>query len=157
MKNLFLSLTLAMFSVMAFGQNSSGGISTGAMIFNTGKRTNHGFLYNANIRTQFDELLGWQTEVGYGQYGDENEFVTLSTSVTAKLFDLHGLIGEMSVGPGVFKSTESDEMRGLAHSEFFLATKLTNKIVFGMPITYDYVFWDRSHFYSFGVSLRYHL
>jgi len=80
----------------------------------------------------------------------------LSSSVTAKLFDLYGLIGEISVGPGVFKPKESEEMRGLAHGELFLATKLSDKMIFGIPISYDYVFWDRDHFYSFGATLRYH-
>lgn len=178
MKKIIFISTMLFFSVLAIGQNSSAGISIGSFIFNDGQNTSTGIQYNVNVRAQISERFGWQTEVSYAYFDEKitrerffeefnvvrvtteefrNTFTFLKSSITAKLFNIHGLTGEIAIGPGLYKSYKADELRGLAHSEFFLSSKITDKLVVGLPISYDFVFWDRDHFYSVGASIRYHL
>ena len=160
-------------------QNTSVGMNLGAFNFhNNSQLFDSGIQLSGNIRSQFNNTYAWQTEVGYAkfnqvQYIDDpgfppntiepstikvlDNFIMMRSSIAVKLFEINGLYGEVLVGPGLYKRSRSEALRGLATGELFLSARVTNKIVLGIPVSFNYVFWDRDAFYSVGLSMRYHI
>lgn len=180
MKNLYVLIVFFVFNSSLVGQNSSVGASVSVVNFHAAESINSlGFQYEANIRSQFTNWIGWQTEVGYASfdkvlYTEErisgingqiietieeersSDFVFLRTSVCHKLFDHNGVYGELITGGGIIKTDYNRKVRGLGHIGMFISAKVTDKLVIGIPVSIDIITWDRDVFYSAGVSIRRH-
>ena len=151
-----LTIILLFLSIGLFAQNSSFGIGIAGMnLENTGGR-----YFTGNVRTQFTNTFGWQTEVGYASldYSPKikgSKAMTLKTAISAKVYENGGLSVETIVGGGLFK--DNIDVFGLLSGELFLSAKLGKNLIAGIPISYNFVTWSRIDYYTAGISLRFHM
>jgi hypothetical protein len=157
MKNI-LTIFLLFLSIGLFGQNSSFGIGVASMNL----ENSSGLYFTGNVRTQFTNTFGWQTEVGYAALeGDFNSFIrgtkamTLKSAFTAKVYDGGGFSVETILGGGFFK--DNIDVFGLLSGELFLSARIGKNLVAGIPISYNFVTWSRIDYYTAGITLRFHM
>lgn len=143
-------------SVMA--QNSSFGIGISALNL----ENSSGLYFSGNVRAQFTNTLGWQTEVGYAALDDDFNFLvrgskamTMKTALTTKLFSSGGLSVETILGGGFL--VDNIDVFGLLSGELFLSVQIGKNLVAGIPLSYNFVTWKRIDYYTGGVSLRFHM
>ena len=78
MKKQLLFAILFLLTVGLFGQNSSFGLSINS--FN--KEGENGYAINGNVRVQFNNMFGWQTEVGHFRSSESITLIEEETNVT---------------------------------------------------------------------------
>lgn len=139
-------------------QNSSFGLGMGVLNL----ENSSGLHFSANVRSQFTNTLGWQTEVGYLSMDDEFNFLirgskamSLKTAVTTKFFEREGFSVETIIGGGMFK--DNINIFGLLSGELFISARLGKNLVAGIPVSYNFVTWSRISYYTTGISLRFHM
>lgn len=177
MKNTLVVILLC-FSSSLIGQNASFGIGVSAMDLENNKSA---LYFTGNVRAQFTETFGWQTEVGYASFDGnitsiieetittfnttttttfiEEEHIkamTLKSSLTAKFFEKGGLRAEAIIGGGLYKESD-DKAYGLLSGELFLSAQIGKNLVAGIPLSYNFITWERDDFYTAGISLRFHM
>jgi hypothetical protein len=147
---------LLFFSIGLFAQNSSFGIGVAGMnLENTS-----GLYFTGNVRTQYTNTLGWQTEVGYAALDYNSKIkgsnaMTLKTGISVKIYERGGLSMETILGGGFFK--DNIDVFGLLSGELFLSAKIGKNLVAGIPVSYNFVTWSRIDYYTTGISLRFHM
>jgi len=157
MKN-FLIFFLLFFSSNLMAQNASFGIGVGGLNL----QNSSGLYFTGNVRTQFTNTLGWQTEAGYASLDDDFNFLirgskamTMKTSLTTKLYNRGGLSVESIVGGGFF--VDNINVFGLLSGELFFSAQIGKNLVAGIPLSYNFVTWKRIDYYTGGISLRFHM
>jgi hypothetical protein len=157
MKNI-ITIFLLFLSMNMFGQNSSFGLGISSMNL----QNSSGLYFTGNVRTQFTNVIGWQTEVGYTSLDDDfniwirgKKAMSLKTAITTKVYSRGGLSVETIIGGGLFK--DNIDVFGLLSGELFLSAKIGKNLVAGLPISYNFVTWSRIDYYTAGISLRFHL
>ena len=75
--------------------------------------------------------------------------------LTTKLFSYAGLFGEFNVGGGAF--VDRRDIYGMISGEVFLSTRIGKNIVAGIPLTYNYITYERNQLYTAGISIRFHM
>ncbi len=176
MKNTLIVILICLSSGL-IAQNASFGIGASAVNL----KNTSGLYFTGNVRAQFTNMLGWQTEVGYASFDgtfttieerevqnfntittttfiEEEAFnsMTLKTALTVKFFEKGGLRGEAIIGGGLYKEN-SDKFYGLLSGELFLSAQIGKNLVAGIPFSYNFITWERDEFYVAGVSLRFHM
>lgn len=171
MKKLFTILLIGVTMSMS-AQNASFGI--GAMAIN--KDRVNGTYFTGNVRAQFTERLGWQTEVGYATMSEKNIFIetinspsgpitrrtergdhsmTIKTSLSAKIVKIGGLTTELIIGGGLYN--EDRDLYGLLSGELFLSAQIGKNVTAGIPLAFNFITWRREEFYTAGISVRFHM
>jgi len=163
-------------AISIYGQNTSAGFSIRYADYD---KAGTGMQYSVDLRSQLSEKLGWQTDVGTFRSSNSTqisvttfdpftnqEFTTISESrstyaflrsgISYKLFKAAGITAEGIIQVGLIKREPVPEVRGMAHGELFFSTRISDKIVVGIPVSYNFVFWDRDEIISVGASFRYH-
>lgn len=168
-------LVTLLISICGYGQNASAGLSVGSYILDS----DVGTYVSANIRGQFSEKLGWQTEVGHGissttstlteevlidpfpvnqvamlSTTTRDRFTSIKTGLSWKIAQVAGINIEAIAGPGLYK--DSSNIYGLLSAELFLSAQIGKNLVAGLPISYNFVTWRRDEYYTAAASLRYH-
>ncbi|MDF1694436.1 MAG: hypothetical protein P1U56_01300 [Saprospiraceae bacterium] len=176
MKKNFFTLIILFFSIGVFGQNSSFGISLNS--FN--KEGENGMSINANVRVQLSNTLGWQTEVGYlhslegvtvieertvtnaggtetvtTTSEDRDKAAIVKSGIAIKFLNHEGFSAEFIASGGAFRADRT--IFGLISGELFLSSQIGKNLVVGIPISYNFITWERDDFTSVGVSLRFHM
>jgi len=153
-----LTIFLLFLSFGLMSQNASFGVGVSAL--NLQNRS--GLYFSGNVRTQFNNTLGWQTEVGYAALEDEFNFLirgskamTMKTALTTKLFNSGGLSVETIVGGGFF--VDNIDVFGVLSGELFFSARIGKNLVAGIPLSYNFVTWKRIDYYTGGISLRFHM
>ncbi len=175
MKNI-LAILLLLLSGGLLAQNSSFGVGIHALNLDN----DQGLYFTGDIRVQFSERFGWQSQVGYILFNEietisseqtpppssgtslvvmTNEFrrtaITAKSSVTAKVFTSGGFTAEAIVGGGGF--SQGGTIYGLFSGELFLSARIGKNTIAGIPLSYNYITSQREDFYTAGVSIRYHM
>lgn len=176
MKKYLFLLFIIQFPLGINAQNASFGIGMQAL----NKKNVHGVVFTGNVRAQFSNRFGWQTEVGYASMDSkmttikENEIppfngggtittidemgsnaMTLKTSLTTKVLEWSGLTSEVIIGGGLYN--ENGSFYGLLSGEVFLSTQIGKNITAGIPFAFNFITWERQEFYTTGISLRFHM
>ena len=161
MKHYFLKYTIVLVIIFLSGevsaQNSSFGVGVSALNIESVS----GLYFIGNLRSQFSDRFGWQTEVGYASLSEPSGIVngdkamTLKTSLTAKIFNLGGITAETIIGVGGYKNKR--DLFGLISGELFLSTQIGKNLVAGIPISYNFITWERQDYLTTGISLRFHM
>ncbi|MEM9547458.1 MAG: hypothetical protein AAGA77_15875 [Bacteroidota bacterium] len=175
MKNI-LAIFLLFLSCGLMAQNSSFGMGVHAINL----ENDQGLYFTGDVRVQFTERFGWQSQVGYMSFNDKETIsseqipppssgttlvvisnerrvtaLTAKTSLTTKIFSMDGFTAEALVGGGGF--SQGGTIYGLFSGELFLSARIGKNTIAGIPISYNYITSEREDFYSVGVSLRYHM
>lgn len=157
MKNVLI-LFLLFLSCNLLSQNASFGVGVAPMNL----QNSSGLYFSGNVRTQFTNRLGWQTEVGYAALEEDFNFyikgskaMTMKTALTTKLYSNGGMSVETIIGGGFF--VDNVDVFGLLSGELFFSTRIGKNLVAGIPVSYNFVTWKRINYYTGGISLRFHM
>jgi len=154
MKQFLLVLTMLLATLTIYGQNTSAGFSIKYADY---QRAGIGMQYSVDLRSQLTEKLGWQINVGaarsisstensvstFDQFTNQQfttisrtrgTYVFLRSGVSFKLFTAAGITAESIVQLGLFRRNTEPAVRGMVHGDIFLSTRVTDKIVVGIPI-----------------------
>ena len=176
MKKQVLTLTFLLLTIGIFAQTSSFGLSLNSY----NKEGKDGFSINANVRVQFTNMFGWQTEVGHMRsletitVIEEDETITFNgtettttiveerdlasfvkTGLSIKFLEKGGFSAETIIGGGIYR--QDRQIFGLLSGELFLSSRVSKNLVIGIPISFNFITWERDEFTSVGLSMRYHM
>jgi len=174
LSSLYLLIVLVFGSSVALAQQASFGVSYGTAL----EEGQHANLWSADIRYQLSSKSAFHLEVAQGNYGGEtvttvqetNIFTnTVKTTTTTRddkftsaalvysynVVSTGGFNMELQVGAGAYKNTVKKYF-GLLKGGVFLSAQLSKHIVAGIPVSYQFVTWQRDYYVTTGATLRYH-
>ena len=176
MKKQILTIVILLGSITAYCQTSSFGLSLNAVQI----EGDDGYSVNGNVRVQFNNTFGWQTEVSHFRSSEfrtiieemsrtdfgtvdkttiiteeRDVFYTVKSGVSIKLVEFGGFSAETVISGGGFRS--DSKVFGLLSGELFLSSRIGKNLVVGIPVSYSFVTWERDDFTSIGISMRYHM
>lgn len=157
MKNALIIFLLFLSSGL-MAQNASFGVGVSALNL----QNSSGLYFSGNVRAQFTNTVGWQTEVGYAALDEEfnplirgSKAITFKSALTTKLYNRGGLSVETILGGGFF--LDNIDVFGVLSGELFFSARIGKNLVAGIPISYNFITWKRFDYYTSGVSLRFHM